>query len=217
MTWVRLDDKRAMHPKFRNSGFALRGLDEAAICQSAHDETDGVITDELLELIGFFHGLIPKAVHKLALGLCDLERWERKDGGYEIRDFLVYNPSRADLEAKREADRNRKRRQTDSTRIPDGFHEDSTMGSRHPVPSRPVPSRNYPPRPPLVGGTKRANGSNPRAVAVKAKAAKDAYNRSPEGIKRRQLESDLAAALAAGEVGSAAEFETQLAELGGVS
>ena len=38
MAWVRLDDKRATNRKLRAAGFAARGLDEAAICWSAHEE-----------------------------------------------------------------------------------------------------------------------------------------------------------------------------------
>lgn len=164
MTWLRFDDKRAMHRKLRAAGLAATGLDSAAICQCGADESDGFVSDDTLELIGAAYK--ERHIRKLAAILCspEVERWERDDerGGYWIKDYLVYNPSHADLESKREADRIRKQHrsdadstskrdgfQPDSNRIPTGSDADSTVipslrahaGDARPIPSHPDPSQ----------------------------------------------------------------------------
>jgi hypothetical protein len=146
---LKFDDKRAMHKKLRRAGFAARGLDEAAICQSGAEETDGFIDDVTLALLGTAHGESPKSLAKLAAILCspEVDRWMRDDqrGGYVIKDYLVYNASHEELEDKREKDRQRKRPgiPQDSERNPSGVAEDSnalrTDATRNP--SRPVPTR----------------------------------------------------------------------------
>ena len=164
MTWLRFDDKRAMHRKLRTAGFAATGLDSAAICQCGADESDGFVSDDTLTLMGAAYK--ERHVKKLAAVLCspEVDRWERDEarGGYWIKDYLVYNPSHAELEARREADRVRKqlRNNADSTseqdgflkdseRIPDGSNLDSETvpnlrthaGDARPIPSHPIPSK----------------------------------------------------------------------------
>ena len=56
MAWVKFDDKRSVNGKLRKAGFAARGLDEAAICWSAHEEDDGRISVEDLEMLAVMHG-----------------------------------------------------------------------------------------------------------------------------------------------------------------
>lgn len=140
VTWVKLDDKRAMNRKLRRAGFAARGLDEAAICLSAHAETDGFIDLDHLEDLGAMHGC--SDVLALAEKLVEVGRW-RKDGrrnGWWILNYLEFNPSRAELEDKRRRDRERKRTpagfHADSNGNPNGVHADSANPSR-PVPARP--------------------------------------------------------------------------------
>ena len=130
MAWVKFDDKRSVNGKLRKAGFAARGLDEAAICWSAHEEDDGRISVEDLEMLAVMHGC--KKVGPIADKLVEVGRWEAMrdlDGNvtaYLIKDFLEYNPSHADLEAQRKRDRERKRK-------PKGSQEDSNgipVGSR---------------------------------------------------------------------------------------
>ncbi len=124
MAWVKLDDKRALNKKLRAAGFAARGLDEAAICWAAHEETDGFISDGDVAMLASLHGC--KKVQPLIDALLRENRWRRwtDPDGYEIVDYLKYNPSRADLESARERDRERKRNRAnghaDSARIPSG-------------------------------------------------------------------------------------------------
>jgi hypothetical protein len=117
LTWLKLDDKRALHRKFRRQGFAARGLDEAASCWSAHEETDGFISEEGLEDLAHHHGVSVTATLKLVAQLIDpMDRWERDEArpGWLIKGFLENNPSHAELEAKRKRDRDRKRVATES-------------------------------------------------------------------------------------------------------
>lgn len=110
MAWLKLDDKRAMHRKFRRQGFAVRGLDEAAMCWCAHQETDGFVSDEALEDLGYHHGVKGNALFKLANDLVEIGRWQRDSGGWWIKDYLDFNPSRVELQAQREAKREAGRR-----------------------------------------------------------------------------------------------------------
>ena len=123
MAWVRFDDKRSVNGKLRKAGFAARGLDEAAICWSAHEEHDGRISLEDVEMLALMHGC--RKVGPIVKVLVEVGRWEEMhdaDGNvsaYLINDFLEYNPSHADLETQRQRDRERKRK-------PKGTHADST-------------------------------------------------------------------------------------------
>ncbi|MBO0834435.1 MAG: hypothetical protein J2P28_02815 [Actinobacteria bacterium] len=116
MAWARLDDKRAMNRKLRAAGFAARGLDEAAICQIAGDETDGYISEDTVVMLAQAHK--EKRWRKLVDALVEAERWDPVEGGWMVRNYLEFNPSHADLEAKREADRKRqgKRRGTGASK-----------------------------------------------------------------------------------------------------
>lgn len=124
MTWVRLDDKRATNHKLRTAGMAARGLDEAAICWSSHEEKDGFISEADIEMLSHLHGCTEW--RDLVKVLVDVGRWKpnKRKRGYDIQGFLEFNPSRADLERRREHDRERKRNRfgngTDSSGIPEG-------------------------------------------------------------------------------------------------
>ena len=114
MAWVRFDDKRSVNGKLRRAGFAARGLDEAAICWSAHEEDDGRISVDDVQMLASMHGC--RKVAPIIKALVDVGRWEEMrdlDGNvtdYLIKDFLDYNPSHADLESQRKRDRERKRK-----------------------------------------------------------------------------------------------------------
>ena len=132
MAWVRFDDKRSVNGKLRRAGFAARGLDEAAICWSAHEEDDGFISVDDVNMLASMHGC--RKVAPVVAKLIEVERWEAMEvmgelKGYLIKDFLDYNPSHADLEAQRQRDRERKRKPkgsgTDSGGIPDGSHQEA--------------------------------------------------------------------------------------------
>lgn len=93
MTWAKLDDRFHSHPKLERAGLAATGLYAKSLSYAACYETDGHVPDEWVAKQG------PKrhAERLLSLGL-----WEQVKGGYQVADFLDFNPSRADLQARRD-------------------------------------------------------------------------------------------------------------------
>jgi len=110
LSWAKFDDKRALNKKLRAAGLEARGLDDAAICHAAGDESDGFISDVDVQLIGAAHGC--SRTLKLAAKLVAVGRWTRDEErvGYWIHDYLEFNPSHADLVERREIERSRKER-----------------------------------------------------------------------------------------------------------
>lgn len=108
MTWVKLDDKRALNRKLRQAGLEARGLDEAAICWIAQEQTDGFISETDVAMLALSHG--SKQYQRIVKKLIDAGRWERDDArkGYTIVNFLEFNPSKKDLEKARKAEDVRK-------------------------------------------------------------------------------------------------------------
>lgn len=98
MTWVKIDDTFPDHPRVVGLTDAAFRAHVTALCWAARHLTDGSIPSSALRVIG-----TRKAATELeAAGL-----WSRTDHGWMIRDYLDYNPSRADVEGKREAARTR--------------------------------------------------------------------------------------------------------------
>jgi len=109
VTWVKIDDKFPRHRRLRSLGRDIpsKWLHTVALCFCAEHLTDGMIEEyDLEQIIG--DADMPKATGRrcvpklVAAGL-----WEEVDGGYQIRDFLDYNPSSEDVKAKRQAARDR--------------------------------------------------------------------------------------------------------------
>lgn len=93
MSWFRLDDKGAFHPKVVTAGNLLYGCWVRASQWSCHYETDGFIPRAVA-----FQIAEESAWQKLIeVGLCDPSERD----GYQIHDFLEYNPSRKQNEHRR--------------------------------------------------------------------------------------------------------------------
>ena len=201
MGWAKLTDKRALHPKLRKAGFAARGLDEAAICQVAADETDGFIATETVELLALAHH--EKGWKKLAETLVFVGRWESVDGGWIVKGYLRHNPSAADMARQREAERNKKALQRQrgsnvsrrddlngrymSPRDTPGDTPGESGRESPAIPSRPVPSP--PPPTPSTPSTETDHTPDPedeeRTRIIHQLAATD--------LARRQARTDLPA------------------------
>lgn len=160
MTWARFDDlyddNRKVKRAWRRHPRAV-GLHAMSITYSARHETDGLVDLEWLE------EKLPKAAEREAVikALVDCGLYEPIDGEhFRVHDYTDFNPSRADLESKRERDAARKRSprgfHTDSTRSPNGIRADGLVDSSRspngpsragaeatpaarPVPTRPTP------------------------------------------------------------------------------
>jgi len=103
VTWIKLDDKMADHPKFYALGDdyeAGLAVYVAGLCFCGAHLTDGVIPKVRA------HTLTPSA-RRLAPKLVEIGLWHDNGDGYRVHDFLDYNPPREKVMAEREATRER--------------------------------------------------------------------------------------------------------------
>lgn len=92
MTWVKLDDHFDENPKVYGLTDSAFRLYVKSLCWCARKESDGRIPHAVGRAMGS-----PRAVKELVgAGL-----WLSAETGFEVKDFLAYNPSHAQLEAKR--------------------------------------------------------------------------------------------------------------------
>lgn len=112
MGWLKLDDGYGDHPKLVAAGWRAELLDLRAMLYCARRETDGFVPRAQLRVVGRD---IP-AVTSRAQELVAVGRWH--DGpsgccpdppgdGWQVHDYLRYNPSRGQRDAEREAGRAR--------------------------------------------------------------------------------------------------------------
>lgn len=107
MPWARLDDSFHGHPKVR-AVWRCRpalGLYTLALSYAMAYGTEGKISKEWVE------DQLPDAGERrtVVAALVRAGLWRENSHGWEIHDFLDYNPSNADITARRKADRERKR------------------------------------------------------------------------------------------------------------
>lgn len=114
MTWLKVDDNSPSHPKW----IALMDRDPTlwmlckavwtdAGCYASQHLTDGVVTR------GALRRLVPldrAEIERAADGLVSVGLWDEHPDGWAFHDWHEYNPSRADVMAKRKRDADRKRR-----------------------------------------------------------------------------------------------------------
>lgn len=107
MTWTKLDDTFHSHPKVRNAwreSMASIGLHALALSYAGQYETDGAIPGWFVESVIADESDRHSAVDALKrAGL-----WREVGEGFELHDYLKFNPSKATLEEKRAKDRERK-------------------------------------------------------------------------------------------------------------
>lgn len=105
MTWVRLDDSFPDHPKALQVGPLACWLYVCGIAYANRHLTDGFIpARQVVRLID------AKKVEALAAALVDAQLWEVVDGGYEIHDYLVYQPSAEKVKKERAGNADRQAR-----------------------------------------------------------------------------------------------------------
>jgi hypothetical protein len=96
VTWVKIDDGQSSHPKMVRCDLAAKGLWLDCLTWSAHELTDGFIPAGLPKQRGARGNRLTGQL--VAAGL-----WEIVPGGWQIHDYLEYNPSREQVEEKRAA------------------------------------------------------------------------------------------------------------------
>jgi hypothetical protein len=96
MPWVRIEDNFPEHSKVLGLSDAAFRLHIHALCYAARQLTDGVIPR--VWLTGGKGRAVPKAVSQIV----DAGLWDTDGDDYRIHDYLVYQPSRTDVEANRD-------------------------------------------------------------------------------------------------------------------
>jgi hypothetical protein len=153
MTWVKLDDAIADHPKYRALGdlypFAL-ALQVRALCYANRFLTDGHISPGILpQLLAGFPPATPDGEPlNLPLVMVEAGIWDRNgSGGFQIHDFADYQPSRAAVQADRAAARARMAARRSSGEVRPNSPDQARSPDVHPNRSpevrdpRPGPSR----------------------------------------------------------------------------
>ncbi|NLG55650.1 MAG: hypothetical protein GX542_08380 [Rhodococcus sp.] len=119
MPWVKLDDRFPSHRKVALLSDRAFRLHVSAICWCSENLTDGRIADRELPLVAHIRGI--KATAKQ---LEDAGLWTRTGDGWEVHDFLDYNPSREQVLAERKKNAERqerfRRRKNGKPTPPDG-------------------------------------------------------------------------------------------------
>jgi hypothetical protein len=151
MSWVKVDDLMHLHRKIRLVPMPARWLYMAMLCHSSHYLTDGFVSAQDLPLVEAdikdpekvagelaSHGLLHRAGDRCAGEDCPAGRLTVQGEGWILHDFWEYNPPADRAKARREADRDRKRRTsgripdgvlTESERSPDGFRPENHFAS----------------------------------------------------------------------------------------
>ena len=112
MSWAKLDDQYADHPKIVQVGPLGMALHVAMICYCARFLTDGFvpagIAARLISLDGIFiidsNGVSNGVTHKqLTNELTKVGLLDAVNGGYMVHDYLLYNPPAEQVKAERAA------------------------------------------------------------------------------------------------------------------
>lgn len=128
MPWFRLDDSFHSHPKVIAAGNEAVGLYVRCGTYVAQHLTDGFVGKPVVLLYGS---------DSLAARLVDAGLWHRARGGWNIHDYLDYNPSREAVEKERKAAAERQRRSREGTSSRRDSQRDTAVS--HTTPTRPVP------------------------------------------------------------------------------
>lgn len=97
MSWVKLDDAFFTNPKVTAVHPLGRLLYMAGLCYSAAGMTDGRITKGALPLL-----LVQSGAKKSSVAdLVEAGLWIERDNGWEVHDFLRFNPSKEQVLAER--------------------------------------------------------------------------------------------------------------------
>ena len=105
MVWARIDDHYTTHPKLNAAGPLAIAVDVAGICYCALNLTDGYIPETALSIL---LNMPITQIRKQVARLIEVGRWETKEGGYLVHDFLDYNPSAEEVLGKRQKEADRK-------------------------------------------------------------------------------------------------------------
>ena len=98
MTWIRLDDQFADHPKVIAAGPLASWLFVCGLTYCARYLTDGFIPAGQVRRLADVEDVTPLVTRLVTVGL-----WECVDNGYRVHDYLDYQPSADQVRAERAA------------------------------------------------------------------------------------------------------------------
>ena len=114
MSWVKLDDQFSHHPKIMQAGPLAGWLHVCALCYCASYLTDGFVPNAVTNVLADYSNIgVTTAGNDFVQFGHDIEAselvdmlvfvglWEPVNNGYQIHDYLEYNPSKADVLAER--------------------------------------------------------------------------------------------------------------------
>lgn len=138
MTWFKVDDQLAFHPKVIEAGNSAMGLWVRAGAWCSAHLTGGALPKHMIGTLG--------AQARDAKRLVEAGLWEQTDVGFQFRDWEDYQPSKSQVEADKAANRERQRRFRERRRNaePDVVSNDGSNGVTNDVtndaPTRPDPT-----------------------------------------------------------------------------
>lgn len=104
MAWVKLDDGFYDNAKILRVGLTAAGLYVAGLSYAGRKLTNGFLADVAVTM------LVGDAGTTLPGRLIEAGLWRPVEGGYQIHDYLDYNPSAAQVKAARNAAKSRMQR-----------------------------------------------------------------------------------------------------------
>ena len=108
MTWVRLDDDFYHHPKVLKAGPLCIAMQVAGLCYCNHYLTDGFIPESSVSNLLNIENARDSEYKTIVSKLVACEMWEPVEGGYQIHDFLDYQPSKEQVLEERSITQTRK-------------------------------------------------------------------------------------------------------------
>lgn len=144
MPWVRFDDDFPDHWKIEPLSDGAYRLHTTAIFRSSKWLTDGYLPKNRLDLVA------PRRMKRPGKYVSELEGaglWEPTDDGWQLHDFLDYQPSKEQVTAERKktAERQKRWRERHAETRDDGVSNDDsngvTNGGSNAAPTRPDPTR----------------------------------------------------------------------------
>lgn len=100
MPWLRMDDGFTTHPKVMGLSLEAKVLWMYSLGHCAHELTDGFVQSRVVPALAGLAGLADPSAASDELVASGL--WEASPLGYQVHDYLEYNPSRAEVLAERE-------------------------------------------------------------------------------------------------------------------
>lgn len=174
MTWVKLDDQFPDHPKIDQAGPLAGWLYVCGLAYCNRQLTDGFIPKATMPRLSTVPAPAKHAAALVAAGL-----WDAVEGGWQVHDYLDFQPSREKVLAERAAATERQRRSRKSRRDTAVTSGDGTRESHDPDPTRPQHLASAPALTPVPGPDRDTAVDNAPAADESIAAAKRALGKTP--------------------------------------